>query len=357
MFDAGSGLSDPWCWLFDRRPLSFRTVTAAARGPATAVPCRAASTYGAWWGQMCLCLCQWSAACGLVHVLAARYVSPCVCACVCVCVCVCCPRVVDGRDHRNDTLRDWIVNDFVMGPTGMGNENVSGFYFDDGWSVRACALARLRFHTCAHMLFTLSGKACDADVNPVCVCLCTSVCACTRVCFLMRFCIVRTRPAPSPRGCPRRASVTTAPSVAPRRRTCTAPRTWALPRCGAASPARHLLGHASFRLGAVLVLGQNEVALWPAVKCRCINFCYSLYAPAVSCANSVCVCVCVCCRYVVCARAGGHHRHQDRMGDDDGGSDQRRPRRQRLDMAGPCAVPGRVALEWDLSRVDAGRVP
>jgi len=37
-------------------------------------------------------------------------------------------------DHRaGDPLRDWIVNDFIMGPTGLGNANVSGFYFDDGW--------------------------------------------------------------------------------------------------------------------------------------------------------------------------------------------------------------------------------
>ena len=34
-------------------------------------------------------------------------------------------------DHRNDTLTAWMVNDFVLGPTGLGNANVSGLYFDD----------------------------------------------------------------------------------------------------------------------------------------------------------------------------------------------------------------------------------
>jgi hypothetical protein len=31
-------------------------------------------------------------------------------------------------DHRNTSLRSWIVNEFLLGPTGLGNENVSGFY-------------------------------------------------------------------------------------------------------------------------------------------------------------------------------------------------------------------------------------
>ena len=36
-------------------------------------------------------------------------------------------------DHRNASLREWIVREHVMGGLGMGNENVSGFYFDDDW--------------------------------------------------------------------------------------------------------------------------------------------------------------------------------------------------------------------------------
>ena len=36
-------------------------------------------------------------------------------------------------DHRNASLREWIVQEHVMGSLGMGNPNVSGFYFDDHW--------------------------------------------------------------------------------------------------------------------------------------------------------------------------------------------------------------------------------
>ena len=37
-------------------------------------------------------------------------------------------------DHRNATLRSWLIRDFVFGENGLGNKNVSGFYFDDGWA-------------------------------------------------------------------------------------------------------------------------------------------------------------------------------------------------------------------------------
>ena len=38
-------------------------------------------------------------------------------------------------DHRNASLREWLVTDFVSNPTtGIGNPNVDGFYLDDGWS-------------------------------------------------------------------------------------------------------------------------------------------------------------------------------------------------------------------------------
>ena len=37
-------------------------------------------------------------------------------------------------DHRNASLRDWLVQQHVMGAElGMGNPNVTGFYFDDYW--------------------------------------------------------------------------------------------------------------------------------------------------------------------------------------------------------------------------------
>jgi hypothetical protein len=37
-------------------------------------------------------------------------------------------------DHRNESLRRWLVDSFVMGPMGIGSELVSGMYLDDGWT-------------------------------------------------------------------------------------------------------------------------------------------------------------------------------------------------------------------------------
>ena len=51
--------------------------------------------------------------------------------------CDCGPNVPCGEylwDHRNASLRKWLVQEHVMGAHGMGNENVSGFYFDDWWA-------------------------------------------------------------------------------------------------------------------------------------------------------------------------------------------------------------------------------
>lgn len=38
-------------------------------------------------------------------------------------------------DYSNATngLADFIVNDFILGPNGLGNENLTGFYLDDEW--------------------------------------------------------------------------------------------------------------------------------------------------------------------------------------------------------------------------------
>jgi hypothetical protein len=39
-------------------------------------------------------------------------------------------------DHRNQSLRDWIVNDYMMGPLGMGNRSaIDGFLLDDMWDL------------------------------------------------------------------------------------------------------------------------------------------------------------------------------------------------------------------------------
>ena len=36
-------------------------------------------------------------------------------------------------DHTNASLADFVLDDVLLGPTGMGNENISGFYLDDEW--------------------------------------------------------------------------------------------------------------------------------------------------------------------------------------------------------------------------------
>ena len=37
-------------------------------------------------------------------------------------------------DHRNASLRKWLVQEHVLGAFGMENENVQGMYFDDWWA-------------------------------------------------------------------------------------------------------------------------------------------------------------------------------------------------------------------------------
>eukprot|EP00759_Apiculatamorpha_spiralis_P009672 PhF_6_TR16920/c0_g1_i2/m.25418 len=43
-------------------------------------------------------------------------------------------------DHRNQSLREYLVNTYVMGPNGMGNPNVDGIFIDDFWSNRSWLL-------------------------------------------------------------------------------------------------------------------------------------------------------------------------------------------------------------------------
>ena len=51
--------------------------------------------------------------------------------------CNCGPGLPCGEylwDHRNASLRDYLINQVVLGnATGLGNESVDGFYFDDAW--------------------------------------------------------------------------------------------------------------------------------------------------------------------------------------------------------------------------------
>lgn len=39
-------------------------------------------------------------------------------------------------NHRNASLRAWLLADYFFGATSGGNANVSGFYVDDSWSSR-----------------------------------------------------------------------------------------------------------------------------------------------------------------------------------------------------------------------------
>ena len=38
-------------------------------------------------------------------------------------------------DHRNQSLRTWLIEEFVLGANGMGNAAIDGYYFDDSWKV------------------------------------------------------------------------------------------------------------------------------------------------------------------------------------------------------------------------------
>ena len=56
----------------------------------------------------------------------------------CVGVCDCGEGLPCGEylfDHRNASLRTWMINEFLLGAKyGLGNANVDGFYLDDSWS-------------------------------------------------------------------------------------------------------------------------------------------------------------------------------------------------------------------------------
>ena len=54
-----------------------------------------------------------------------------------------CGKVPCGEylwDPRNASLRSWLINEHILGPTGLGNPNVSGFYFDDCWNCESYTL-------------------------------------------------------------------------------------------------------------------------------------------------------------------------------------------------------------------------
>jgi hypothetical protein len=50
--------------------------------------------------------------------------------------CDCGPGLPCGEylfDHRNQSLRQWFLDEFIMGPKGLDNDAIDGFYFDDSW--------------------------------------------------------------------------------------------------------------------------------------------------------------------------------------------------------------------------------
>ena len=36
-------------------------------------------------------------------------------------------------DHRNESLRAFLVDTFIGGPDAMGNKNIDGLFLDDFW--------------------------------------------------------------------------------------------------------------------------------------------------------------------------------------------------------------------------------
>ena len=67
-------------------------------------------------------------------------------------------------DHRNgSSLRDFLVNEFVLGPNGLANPAIDGFYLDDSW------------HTAPKVAPTAPWRSCDksptggaTEENPYC---------------------------------------------------------------------------------------------------------------------------------------------------------------------------------------------
>ena len=127
-------------------------------------------------------------------------------------------------DHRNTSLRDYIIKEVVLGPLGLGNPHVDGFYFDDGWTNQASPILPWM----PKEVWCMCGCVC------VCVCLCVCVCVC--VCLLslpLSFFLNPSHPytlthtLTHPHSLPYRASATITSMVARPRWTCTASMTLA----------------------------------------------------------------------------------------------------------------------------------
>ena len=38
-----------------------------------------------------------------------------------------------GQDHTNASMRKWLIQEHILGQTGIGNPNISAIYLDDDW--------------------------------------------------------------------------------------------------------------------------------------------------------------------------------------------------------------------------------
>ena len=53
--------------------------------------------------------------------------------CLCLCPFISLSLSFSLQDHRNASLREWIVDTHMLGPTGLGSPYIDGFNLDDQW--------------------------------------------------------------------------------------------------------------------------------------------------------------------------------------------------------------------------------
>eukprot|EP00911_Craspedida_sp_UC1_P001382 UC1_evm1s1043 len=69
-------------------------------------------------------------------------------------------------DHRNQSLRSWLIDEFIgSSQYGLGNPNVDGFYFDDGWTRHANPVPNWAPPTYRQCDMAPGGGATEEDYN------------------------------------------------------------------------------------------------------------------------------------------------------------------------------------------------
>ena len=67
-----------------------------------------------------------------------------------ICVATAAALVTNCRDHRNESLRDWLIGEHVLGAAnGLGNENVSGM-LANRYTPAFCSHALYHFRPSSH---------------------------------------------------------------------------------------------------------------------------------------------------------------------------------------------------------------